>query len=139
MAAAMLAQNSEPTGTTADLVPQEEDDGGTEMRILEQKAAKQQAKAAQQGKKITHKIIKIPENYFPTHLKLERKIIFCHKIILSSRLVKGMGFAWGFHPFFRRFEQNIGENGDRKSGRGCITLQACSRVAIILGQPHQNP
>ena len=46
MAAAMLAQNAEPTGTTADLVPQEEDDGGSEMRILEQKAAKQAAQAA---------------------------------------------------------------------------------------------
>ena len=39
----MLAQNAEPTGTTADLAALgEEDEDMSEMRILEQKAAKKQ-------------------------------------------------------------------------------------------------
>ena len=38
MAAAMLAQNAEPTGTTADLAALgEEDEDMSEMRILEQR------------------------------------------------------------------------------------------------------
>lgn len=47
MAAAMLAQNAEPTGTTADLAALgEEDEDMSEMRILEQKAAMKQHKEA---------------------------------------------------------------------------------------------
>ena len=34
-------------------------------------------------------------------------------VIPFTRLVKGMGFAWVFHPFLRRFEQNIRKNGDK--------------------------
>jgi hypothetical protein len=30
------------------------------------------------------------------------------KIDGLCRVVKGMGFAWVFHPFLRRFKQNIG-------------------------------
>jgi hypothetical protein len=43
-----------------------------------------------------------------------------------------MGFAWVFYPFFRRFKKNMGENGDgdRKSGRGCIPLQAWSQLFL---------
>merc|ERR1711917_221520 len=47
MAAAMLAQNAEPTGTTADLAALgEEDEDMSEMRILDQKAAMKQHKEA---------------------------------------------------------------------------------------------
>ena len=43
----MLAQNAEPTGTTADLAALgEEDEDMSEMRILEQKAAMKQHKEA---------------------------------------------------------------------------------------------
>ena len=45
MAAAMLAQNAEPTGTTADLGDfGDEDDDMQQIRIMEQKAAKMQYK-----------------------------------------------------------------------------------------------
>jgi len=49
MAAAMLAQNTEPTGTTADLAPMEEDDGDVDMRMMEQQAALIHAKKAKEA------------------------------------------------------------------------------------------
>lgn len=48
MAAAMLAQNTEPTGTTADLAPMEEEDGDVDMRMMEQHAALRHAKNAKE-------------------------------------------------------------------------------------------
>ena len=48
MAAAMLAQNAEPTGTIADLAPDEEDDGDGDMRMMEQQAALLHAKKSKE-------------------------------------------------------------------------------------------
>ena len=73
---------------------------------------------------------------FPSLKSWDAQTFSLKNLIMHTKLVKGMGFAWVFHPFLCGFKQKIGKNGDgdKKIAWGCIPLQAWG----ILGNVFEN-